>query len=267
MPYTSSGGARTGLPAGVDPKTAAANIQGNIDALTSRGAKYFLWVNLPPIGETPAALSGGFSAILDSLASEFNTAWTAAISQLQTKYPGIVIVAVDANALFTAILNKPSVYGFTNVTSPAQSVSGINPNNYLFWDDEHPTTAADALARERTAVFDTQAALGRPGDPRRSQCRERRPGRRIAGDADFSGGSKPGTRAISCRAARPEDESGRDDMAQTQVFFNGIAAPLFYVQSGQTIAVAPYRNLIAQHRQHCGGAVSGRAIAPFAMKG
>src|SRR5579862_7903830 len=86
--YVFWGGAND-LPAGVDPKTAASNIQGNIDALTSRGAKYFLWVNLPPIGETPAALSGGFSAILDSLASEFNTAWTAAISQLQTKYPGI----------------------------------------------------------------------------------------------------------------------------------------------------------------------------------
>lgn len=37
------------------------------------------------------------------------------------------------------------VQGPTNVTDPAMGQSGIDADDYLFWDDLHPTTAGHAL--------------------------------------------------------------------------------------------------------------------------
>jgi phospholipase/lecithinase/hemolysin len=48
------------------------------------------------------------------------------------------------------VLANPANYGFTNVTGSAIN-SSLAGNGYLFWDSEHPTTAADALIAELAA--------------------------------------------------------------------------------------------------------------------
>ena len=45
---------------------------------------------------------------------------------------------------------NPADYGFTNVTGSAIN-SSLNGNGYLFWDAEHPTTAADAYVAQLAA--------------------------------------------------------------------------------------------------------------------
>ncbi len=129
---------------GMDAASAASNVQGNIDTLAAAGAKYFLWVNEPPLGEVPERINTSARSALDAAAQTYNQAMTNAIAKLKAAHPGITIVALDVYSLFLSIGQNPSVYGFTNITSPAQGVSNINPNTYLFWDMLHPTTAADA---------------------------------------------------------------------------------------------------------------------------
>jgi uncharacterized protein (TIGR03437 family) len=126
---------------GVNPAaTAASNVQGNIDTLATAGAKYFLWVNLPPLGEVPESINTSNRTALDASSVAYNQAMTSGIAQLKTAHPGITIITLDAYSMFLASTQNPSLFGYTNVTSPAQGLTGVNPNTYLFWDTLHPTT-------------------------------------------------------------------------------------------------------------------------------
>jgi len=129
---------------GGSPVTAVSNVQGNIATLATAGAEYFLWVNLPPLGEVPENINTSSRSALDAASVTYNQAMTDAIAQLKAAHPGITIVTLDAYSLFLLSTQNPALYGYVNVTSPAQGVSDVNPNTYLFWDMLHPTTAADA---------------------------------------------------------------------------------------------------------------------------
>jgi phospholipase/lecithinase/hemolysin len=139
-------------------KDAANTIEANIKMLAGEGGRYFMWFNLPPLGETPAARAFGAVGTLlaNQAASAFNDQMNADITGLQQTLSGVTIIGVDIHSEFERITDNPKAYGFTNVTDPAQGNSGVNPNTYLFWDDLHPTTAADKLIAD--AAF---AAAGR----------------------------------------------------------------------------------------------------------
>ena len=154
------------IDSGGNPIAAADNIEANIKALAAAGASNFVWLNLPPLGSTPNGLSSGQSALLNAAAGAFDVEWSVDISALRAL--GIDVTGVNVAALFAQISSNPSGSGFTDINDPAWcGLGGLatcatnNPNHFLYWDGEHPTTAADSLVA--TLAFNDVTATPEPG--------------------------------------------------------------------------------------------------------
>ena len=107
-----------------------------VGALQSIGATHILVPGMPDLGLTPAYFG-------DPNATGFSFAFDQA---LQANLPKGVMY-FDTFGFMHLVVSNPGAFGFTDVTDPC--LVGLtpcaNPNQYLFWDDLHPTTAADAI--------------------------------------------------------------------------------------------------------------------------
>ncbi len=156
--YTFWGGANDIFNNAGNPLTAADSLSQNIQTLAAEGGKTFLWVNLPPLGSTPLGTASGQSTLLNAAAAAFNTEWSADITKLQGQ--GINVIGVDVFSTFNQVAQAPGAFGFSNVTSGAQGVAGVDPNSYLFWDQEHPTTTGHQLIAD--AAYSALMPTGTP---------------------------------------------------------------------------------------------------------
>ena len=133
------GGANDFLTAG-SPSTAASDIEAIVATLQGDGATHILVPGIPNLGLTPEFYG---SNVATAYSIAFNTALQAALPRGATY--------VDTFNLLTNIEANPSAYGFNNnVATPcftgytAFSLCS-NTAGYLFFDDFHPTTAADSI--------------------------------------------------------------------------------------------------------------------------
>ena len=143
------------LGSGTDPNVmvgqGVANTIAGIADLSAAGARYFVVINLPDLGKTPTALGlgAGASGLLSFLCSSYNDLLEEQLDLLDDDRR-LRIVRVDAFALINDMVSNPAAYGFTNVTEEAlDGLPAADPDEYLFWDGVHPTTAAhEAVADE-----------------------------------------------------------------------------------------------------------------------
>ena len=129
---------------GNSPITAANNIESYIDALSAEGAKNFVWLNLPLLGDTPEGAVD--KTALNAASAAFDTQWADDLAALQGQ--GVHVTGVNIEVLFASILGDPGAYGFTNVTTPAQTSTAATDAGYLFWDGIHPTTMGHAVVAD-----------------------------------------------------------------------------------------------------------------------
>ena len=92
---------------GNDPVQAANNLEANIATLAAKGGKYFLWFDLPLLGDTPRGVASGTAMAWNAASLAFDTQWAADIQSLDQTYPGIDLVGVDINTLIQQIISTP----------------------------------------------------------------------------------------------------------------------------------------------------------------
>jgi len=129
------------------PTVAANNIISIVAALQAAGATHILVPGLPDLGLTPE-FNG--NPVATAYTNAFNTALLANLPPGATYF--------DTFAFLNGVETNPAAYGITNLTSPCFNGVTVcaNPSQYLFWDDVHPTTSADAfLAAQFAATLTT----------------------------------------------------------------------------------------------------------------
>ena len=121
---------------------AVSNLVGIVTTLQGLGAQHILVPGMPDLGLTPYFQSLGAAGILEG--TEITDAFNAS---LQASLPKGVVFYNTAT-LLDEMVADPSKFGFTDVTDPCFNGISVcsDPSQYLFWDDFHPTTAADAFA-------------------------------------------------------------------------------------------------------------------------
>jgi outer membrane lipase/esterase len=168
-------------------------VQTAIQAFKLAGAQTILVPNVPNLGLAPAAVGNpAISAAATNLSQQYDTQLHALLAAIT----GVNIIEFDTFSWLTSIVDDPASFGLSNVTSPCYSgfilpdptasVCG-NPDGFLFWDREHPTTVAQALLANQlfAAVVPVSEASTLPlvlaglvflGALRARECRKRRVG-------------------------------------------------------------------------------------------
>ena len=125
-------------------------VASHINTLIDAGAHHLLVVNLPPLAHMPAYRGTSQEPSLSQLIPAFNSG-LANLLDATAQNRDVQIFPLDFFSMVNEMIGNPTDFGMVDVTSPASLVPGANPAEYLYWDDEHFTTAAYGELGKRAA--------------------------------------------------------------------------------------------------------------------
>ena len=126
--------------------TAVQNTLGNIKTLFDDGAKDFFVPLMPDLSRTPAALlnTEAYQAAAALRTQEYNTQLLAALNALSAATPGLNITTFDTVSFMSQTTAELQAAGF-DVTDACYNTTTqticSTPEQYLFWDQLHPSAA------------------------------------------------------------------------------------------------------------------------------
>jgi phospholipase/lecithinase/hemolysin len=140
---------------------AEANTIKSVKSLVKLGAQSLLFYEVPNLGLTPRFDGTALQGKASDLAASFNAEVLKGL-----KSDGLKVFTLDTYDLLDEIKADPSEFGFTNVSDPcwtgdfthtnsgtlcAPPESPEQQNQFLFWDEVHPTEAGHLWAAEFAA--------------------------------------------------------------------------------------------------------------------
>jgi len=157
-------GTYTGDPGAIAPPAgysavvgnAVNNIIGTITKLAdSHGARHFLVPNSPLIGDTPEFAGTSQQSVLNQLSAGFNNLLQTNLDHLTSTRPELDIIQFQTDDVQQEILNNPSLFGFTDVTTrciinaSCVTNAGGAAEDWFYWDGTHPTTTGHEIFAQR----------------------------------------------------------------------------------------------------------------------
>ena len=145
------------------------SIAENLGRLRAAGATNFLiWNSVPNIGTTPAvhflaaALQAQFgipAAVVIGAATNTSLAFSAQLENIVAgvETSGANVTRLNVFPMVNALVANPASFGLTNVTMPCITPNIApykcqNPDEYLFWDGIHPTSAVHGILAQAAAA-------------------------------------------------------------------------------------------------------------------
>jgi phospholipase/lecithinase/hemolysin len=144
------------------------NLTKAIASLAKIGAKKILVANLPDLGQLPVTRTTAISTQLSRLSQSHNQGLRRSLKLLNQQYPDLQLAVLDAYSLYRAAIDQPAKFGYSNVVAACLVSTHPcgNPDQFLFWDGLHPTTAthrhlADAAlaAIQQTGIISSKQAV------------------------------------------------------------------------------------------------------------
>ena len=143
-----------------------------ITNLYAKGARTLIMPNTVDITEIPEYDKDSGRSFVRQMVMNFNTEFTAMLSNAMVSYPGLKIYEPDFFSLLDNILANPAAYGVTNALYNGQSIDVIEDfslsdkslngpgTNYIFWDYEDPTAKVHAIMADLAKQLIAPAQIG-----------------------------------------------------------------------------------------------------------
>jgi phospholipase/lecithinase/hemolysin len=138
---------------------AEANTIDSVKSLVGLGARSLLFYEVPNLGLTPRFDDTALEMDASDLASSFNATVLKGLAGF--KSDGLKVFTLDTYDLLGEIKADPLKFGFNDVAGPCWTGSFTDPNSgmlcsptqagqdqFLFWDEVHPTAAGHLLTAE-----------------------------------------------------------------------------------------------------------------------